>query len=108
MLNHDFFVTKIEILDRQGTVVTYRIHMVSVNWLNLSSTVNYTNYGKNPEQLFDIIKNLIKLAELEVDENTFSVVKSDVKLNYITNGNDTVASCIKYLLSKMIYYKQHD
>ena len=51
---------------------------------------------------------MIKLAELEVDENTFSVVKSDVKLNYITNGNDTVASCIKYLLSKMIYYKQHD
>ena len=104
----EFLVTKIEIIERNGKNITYSIHMVSANWLNLMSTINYTNYGKRPEQIFKIIKNILKQAELEVDDETFDLVKSEVKLNYITNGNDTVISAIKYLLSKMLYYKKFD
>lgn len=108
LLNMDFLVTKIEIIDRQSKNVTYRIHMISANWMNLMSTITYSNYSKRPEQIFKIIKNLLKLAELEVDEDTFDKVKSDVKINYITNGNDCIFSCVKYLLSRMMYYKTHD
>lgn len=108
LLNMDFLVSKIEIVKRQGKKVIYKIHMISQNWMNLVSNITYSNYGKKPEQIFKIIKNILKLAELDVDDKTFDDVKSDVKLSYITNGNDTPVTCIKYLLSKMMYYKQHD
>ena len=108
MLSMTFLVTKIEIVERHGREVIYKLHMISSNWINLTSIIDYTNYSKNPEQIFKIIKNILSDAQLEIDDKSFDEVKSEVKINYITNGNDTVLTCIKYLLSKMIYYKKYD
>lgn len=43
--HHRFFVTSIEILNRNMTEITYKLKMVSVNWLNCAAYVQYTNYN---------------------------------------------------------------
>ena len=56
---HIFFVSNIEIRNRQGHEITYCIQLVSANWINCVSTVEYTNYQRAAVDIIDIIKRLI-------------------------------------------------
>lgn len=106
--SHSFLVTNIGIEDRDKTSIRYRISMVSVNWFDCIKTIDYTNYRKEPVQLFDILKACMQSAGLKIDGKSFDSVKSAVNLNYITNGNDNVFTISKYLLNKLCYYDDKD
>lgn len=107
-LQHDFFITNVEILNRQGSIISYRMHLVSVNWFKLIGNITYSNYSKRPETVIDLIKTAFALNNLNVGKETFDKVKTEVKLNYVTNGNDNTLTMIKYLLSKLYYYDIKD
>jgi hypothetical protein len=51
---------------------------------------------------------MLAVNDLIVDSDSFDGIQSDVKINYITNGNDNTISAIKYLLSKLYYYENKD
>lgn len=104
----DFYVTSIELLNRNHHVLTYKISFVSSNWFKAIANISYSNYSKRPETLFDLIKVALSLNDLQVDDKSFDEVKTDVKINYITNGNENSISMVKYLLSKMYYYDTRD
>lgn len=107
-MSHEFFVTSIEIVERQDNIITYNIHLVSVNWFNLQANLAFSNYGKKPETILDLVKTMLSLSDLNIDNNTFDQVKTDVKINFITNGNDTAETTIKYLLAHLYYYDTKD
>ena len=45
---------------------------------------------------------------MKIDKDTFDRVKSDVSLNYITSGRDTLISVVSYLMSRLFYYQKKD
>lgn len=109
LIYHTYFIDNIEILDRVNHTFTYRIHLVSYNKLFVNGTLDWTNYDKDPEPVTEIMKKLIKQQGFKVDDETFGLAKSKVKINYITGGNDTLASSVKYLMHRMYYeLDQHD
>jgi len=107
-LQHDFFISKIDIKERQNNIITYCIHLVSVNWFKLIGNISYSNYSRRPETVIELIKTALALNGLEVDKETFDKVKTDVKMNFITNGNDNTLTVIKHLLSRLYYYDTKD
>lgn len=105
---HQFIVNNIEVLKRNGTEITYKIHLVSSNWYKLAATVDYTNYQQEPMTTFDILKACLAANDLLINKDMFELVTSEVKLNYITNGNDNLFSIFDYLMHKQYYYKTKD
>lgn len=103
---HIFFVSNIEIRNRQGHEITYCIQLVSANWINCVSSVEYTNYQLAAVDIIDIIKTILTTADLQIHKTTFDAIKSNVSINYLTHVNDNVLTSIKYLLNKMYYYQQ--
>ena len=59
---HIFLVNNIEILQRDGGVLTYKLYMISINFNALIKTLHYSNYNKDPEKITDILKSLLKRA----------------------------------------------
>jgi hypothetical protein len=74
-----------------------------MNWFNCIATIRYSNYGKDKETPLQIIKNILVDNNLKVDDS-FDKVQTNVKINYITNGNQNILTAIDYLLSKMYYF----
>lgn len=105
---HDFLITKFEIKNREYTKITYKLYLVSINWFKLIGNISYSNYSKRPETIIELIKKSLTLNSLNIDEKSFNSIKTNVKINYITNGNDNSISMIKYLLSKLYYYDVKD
>lgn len=105
---HTFIVNGIKILKRENHNITYKLSLVSANWLKCSHTINFSNYKREPEPIFDIIKSMLSINDLRIDKDSFQSVISPVKLNYITNGNDNSITAINYLLGKLYYYSQKD
>ena len=105
---HTFFITGMEILSREKAIITYRMKLVSTRWFNCVGNISYSNYDKPPETVFELIKTVLGLNDLDIDPETFDKVKTTVKLNYITHGNDTSLSAVKYLLSRLYYYDTKD
>jgi len=105
---HVFLVTDIAIEDRDETAIRYRIRAVSTNWFDCVKTIDYTNYGKQPEQVFKILRSCMQTSGLQLDGDSFDAVQSAVSLNYITNGNDNLFTISKYLLNKTCYYDARD
>lgn len=105
---HKFFVNSIKILDRQKHIITYQLNFLSVHWFQCMSTVNFTNYNKKQESIFNIIKTILMENELIVDTESFKNTVSNVRINYITQKNDNVITAVNYLLSKLYYYKEKD
>ena len=104
-----FFIKNIQIVNREGSVITYKIHFVSQNWLKLIGYVFYSNYNKTePDSLFDIIKSVLIANSLKINSDTFDKVKTNVKTHYISQGNDNVISIINYLLNRLFYYDSKD
>lgn len=100
---HQFIVNGIKVIAREASIVKYQIDIVSVNWFKCIANVQYSNYGKNPEPLFDIVKNCISQNQLTIDDETFNSVKTIVSMNYITQMNDNLFTVMKYLFHKLYY-----
>lgn len=108
-LSQNFFVSNIELLDRQKTQFSYKLTLLSINWLNCLGIIQYSNYNlKEPVELFQIIKSMLVYNNLTVNEETFDQIKSSVKLRYITHDNDNTLTSVRYLLNKLYYYQTTD
>lgn len=120
-LYHKFLVNNIELLDRDGGTLTYKLYLTSVNFNALVKTVHYSNYGKEPEHVTDILKSLMARAAegfnadnmLSGDSSSMFKLdksfedddfKSQVAMHYVTNGNDNMLTISKFLLSRMFYF----
>ena len=66
----------------------------------------YTNYNQDKEDIVDIVKAILTYSGLVTNKDTFDIVKSGLKLHFITDINDNAMTSIGYLLNKMYYY--HD
>ena len=103
-LNADFLVESAGILERQNEVITYKRQFTSINMVDCLKTLDYSNYGKGAEPVLDILKNLaVGCAGVAVDEETFSSIKQQPRIDYITNGNDNLFTASKFLLDKLYY-----
>lgn len=107
-LVHNFVISDIKVVDRKASIIKYQIDMVSMNWFKCISNLQFSNYSSEPQPLLDILKACLSSKGLRVDEKTFSIVKSTVALNYITQLNDNVFTAVNYLLHKMYYYPTKD
>ena len=103
-----FIVDNIEILQRDSTRIKYRLNLVSSNIYKCLSNIDYSNYSLGSQSCLDIIKNCAIQKDLGIDKDTFDAVKTEVKLDYITNGNDNFMSIVKYMFGKMYYYGTAD
>ena len=98
-----FLINNIEILSNVPGMVTYRLHLISENYLNLNRNVNYTNYNDSKTSVTEIIKDILENnAEIKTT-NTFELSKSNVNIDYISQEDDNSFSAIKYLMNKMYY-----
>lgn len=108
IFKHRFLVDGVRILNRISTRITYEFSLVSENWFKCVKNVSYSNYNKDPEPVFDILKACLVKNELTVDPSTFDQVKTDSKVNFITSTNDNVFTVQKYLLHKLYYNDNFD
>ena len=81
---HNFIVSNIKVIARNGSLLKYSIELVSMNWFKCAANFSYSNYGKTPEPLFDIVKNCFSSSMLAIDPETFANVKAPVSLNYMS------------------------
>ena len=100
---HTFIISNIKVLARQLSIIKYEIDLVSINWMKCSANLSFSNYGQNPQPVFDIIKACLSQANLKVDEESFARVKAPVVMNYITQQNDNAFTTSKYLMHKLYY-----
>ena len=105
---HLFHVVNIEILNRAGHEITYKLKLVSANWWKCNSNLVFSNYGSKPESIIQLMKKLLVQKKLVVDEDSFSKVVTQVKMNYIANGNDNLFTSIPYLLARQFYFSKRD
>lgn len=103
-----FLIQSINILQRADNYIKYKINFVSLNIYNCLSTIDYSCYGHWNTTILDILRDCIQHVRLKVDQASFDMVKSDVRLDYITNGNDNLFSIFRYLMNKMYYYRTKD
>lgn len=104
-LNEMFIIDKIRVVGRNGTALKYQLDLISSNWFNLQSKVNFSNYNTDAgTPIFDILKHCLQDSHMKFDAKcTFNDVQSNVKLKYITSVNDTCDTVFKYLTRKMYY-----
>ena len=105
---HNFIVTNLKVLSRSASIVKYEIDILSMNWFNCMANIQYSNYDKEPEPLFDIVKACFSLSQLKVDDRTFGMVSVPVNIRYITQMNDNLFSALKYLFHKLYYFPDKD
>ena len=77
---HDFLVNSIEIIDRKGHEFTYKISMVSSNWLNCIANIDYSNYAGEPTDVCDLIKTMLVANGLKIHKKSFDEIHSGVKI----------------------------
>ena len=103
-----FLVDGVRILNRISTRITYEFSLVSENWFKCAKNVSYSNYAKDSESVFDILKACLVKYELTIDPGTFDLVKTDAKINFITSANDNIFTVEKYLFHKLYYNDNFD
>lgn len=103
-LDADFLVENAGILERQDSVITYKISFTSINIIDCLKIVDFSNYDKEPEPILDILKQIVaNQSGINIDSETFDAVKQQPTMNYITNGNDNLFTVSKFLLDKLYY-----
>lgn len=55
-LDASFLVESSGILERQNEIITYKMQFTSLNMVDCLKTIDFTNYGKDPEPVLDILK----------------------------------------------------
>lgn len=111
MFRHVFIVDNIKITNRKEQVLTYKITMSSINRLKSMSNITYSNYAvKNIKEkgIFNILKNCLLQAGMRVDSDSFDNITTPITLDYITNGNDTPETILKFLLNRLYYHPIKD
>lgn len=96
------------VLQRDGDSIKYKIELASVNVIDCTANLEYSNYDKEPQPVFNVLRECLVAAKLPVDMEKFDVVKSDMRLNYTTNGNDNAKTVAKYLLGRQFYYAERE
>lgn len=108
VLKRVFLIDKFEIVDRNAETIKYKLGLIDSSIFNFQQLITFSNYDKDPEPILDILKACIQQADLKIDKDTFDRVKSDISLNYITAGKDTLISVVNYLMSRLFYYQKKD
>lgn len=99
-LQLDFIVNKIEIVKRKNDKILYKFHLVSTNWYNCNSLIEYTTYDKtdpNDKNILKILQDCFSKTNQQLYTNE---LQSNIQLDYITNGNDNLFSITKFLFNK--------
>lgn len=106
IIEHTFYISNIEILEREAENVKYKLNLISDFSFNCLLNVNYSNYNnEEPESILEIFKKCLLQCNLPVDtEKSFTEIQTDVKIKYITNGNDNLLTIMKFLFNKLYYY----
>ena len=104
----DFIVQNIRPVNRLANCIQYDIDLVSINWHKCIANVQFSNYQKDPEPLFDILKQCLVSQDLAIDKDSFNNVKQDVSMNYITSQNDNMFTVTNYLMHKLYYLPTRD
>lgn len=103
-LTSDFLIESVGILERHKEVVKYKISFTSISVVNCLGVVDFSNYGKAPEPVLDIIRQIaVGKAGIAVDDESFGRAGQQPSMNYITNGNDNLFTASKFLLDKLYY-----
>lgn len=102
---HSFIVDNIEIVSNSKNSIVYCIHLTGREYKNLLNHVDYSNYGQDEKKnIVNILKDIIVGYGGAKINNTFDTASSGVKLEYMSNGNDTVMSSLDYILQKQFFY----
>lgn len=107
-IKHAFIVQNIKIIERIGNNIKYRLDFISANWFKCVANLTYSNYQKSPESIFDIFKNCLIKQGLTINPDSFDLVKTNVKMNYITTQNTNLMSATKYLFHKLYYFNTYE
>lgn len=71
------------------------------------SNIAFSNNDKEPQPVFDILKTCMQDLDLGIGD-TFDKVKTDVKINYISQANDNLFKITQYLLDKLYFWPKKD
>lgn len=104
----EFIVQNIRPVNRVANCIQYELDLVSVNWHKCIANVQFSNYNKPPESLFDIFKTCLASQDLAPDKDSFDNAKQVVSMNYITSQNDNMFTVANYLFHKMYYLPNRD
>ena len=103
---HVFIVNNIEILSREQNGITYKLILEDSRWMNFSQNIIFSNNNKSPQDIFDIVKDiLVQCCKLTVASN-YHDVRSNVMLQYCSMPNDTFFSAYDYLYRRLYYIQQ--
>ena len=111
VFQHIFLVDNIGIIDRHDSQITYKIKLTSINKIRCSANIAYSNYAIDNDKeksVFNIMKACFIQAGLNIDAESFERITTPVKLDYITNGNDTAETILKFLLNRLYYFSTKD
>lgn len=103
-LVHSFVVDNVEIVERDGTSITYCIHLRGTEYQRLMNHVEYSDYATGPTNVVSkVMTVLAQFGGCQFDDS-FADVTSGVHFNYMSNGNDTVLTVIDYLMQRQFFY----
>ena len=102
--SHSFIVDNITIVDNDAESITYCIYLTGSEYFKMLNHVSYSDYGNEQKKtVMQIIGEMLtKYGKVEIDDS-FTKITSDVKMNYISNGMDTVMTSIDYLMQKQFF-----
>lgn len=107
-LSHSFIVDNIKIVDNDNSSITYCIYLKGLEYQQLLNHVDYSDYSLDqPKTLVELVKDiLVGYGKCETDDS-FNKVTSGVRFHYLSNGNDTVASSLDYILQKQFFFSDN-
>lgn len=105
MFLHDFIVTQVEILRREGSTIFYKLHMVSSKWQNCIATLSYSNWARpNPTPILEILQECMKKVNLQTDASSFNTLApKSPSIEYATPPNSTIQTAFEYLMRRSVY-----
>lgn len=103
--SHLFLIDNAEILGNTTDTIFYNLKFTGIEYVKLLNNIQYSNYGQKEKDAIQIIKDVLIQAGLRADDS-FDKIVSNISLNYITSGNETVQSIIDYVLQKQFYYTE--
>lgn len=99
----EMLVDQIDIVDRSGSSVKYKIHLTDRNILGLTKNVQFSGHSKKGKKnVGQIILELFRQVGLKFNEKTISGIETN--LDYITQADDNVMTAFRYLMRRDFYY----
>lgn len=107
-LVQQFLVTNIEILGRDNATITYKLHLIGINYLLLNCPIEYSTYNDKKKSVVQLIHQC--LVNNDKDQNmifvgkSFDSIQDETTMHFAAKANDTAVTAIQYLLSKFYYF----